>query len=181
MLPKTETKQVSAPTQQMEVDVFLARGFLGGSDFERYHLQGDLLWRECGAVDSAGKHKVAKSDDEGLARDPNLNIEERRVDTLTAEQRNTLQAAASRFVSQVQSSKVALPKPGSVFGLTSPGLAELKLEIGQQKTHVLTEVDALSNHTDGSAAAGYNFVATLRGIGPVICRAKSFFGIKRIE
>ena len=43
------TTTPGTPSQTgVELDLFTAKAFLGGSDYERYHLKDDVLWRECG-------------------------------------------------------------------------------------------------------------------------------------
>src|SRR5690348_3195856 len=75
----TDDRPAAAQTSgELKVDLFSARGFLGGSEYERYYLSGKVLWRECGSISPSAKAARAKSGgekiegDEVLSKDPQL-------------------------------------------------------------------------------------------------------------
>ncbi len=168
-------------SEPVEVDVFSARGFLGGSDYERYHLKGNVLWRECGNVNVGSVSKPTKeiAGDSVLEKDPNLNIEERRVETLSREQLNAIKSRAARLRHTLSTTPAAEPPPGSVFTLTDPGLFEMEVQIGSDKNRLVTSVDALTDQTSPNLKDAHSLFSTLRGVGPVICGSNTFFGIPR--
>jgi hypothetical protein len=165
----------------LKVDVFSARGFLGGSEYERYYLTGKLLWRECGSISPAAKKTAAHIEgDTVLSNDPQLHIQERRVEKLTTDQVRTLRSEIQDVLSSITpDDKQSTPPPGSVFSLADPGLFEMMLAVGEQKERIISSVDAVADNKSAVLEKVHQLFAKLRGIGPEICGAKTFYGIER--
>jgi hypothetical protein len=171
-------------SRDIEINVFAARGFLGGSDYERYHFADDVMWRECGGLSSPTKKDETKSSIDGddfLLPDPNLEIEERRVEYLTDKQAVHLRKLAKAFSQAIGKSKKKLPLPGSVYSLAKPGLFEIEVSYNGQKSRLLTSVDAVSSASKSPLTHAQTLFETLRGLGPVFCEAKTFYGIDRLQ
>ena len=167
----------------MKIDLFSARGFLGGSEYERYYLTGSLLWRECGSIEAQPKASAKKPELEGdkvLTSDPQLHIQERRVEKLTAKQADSIRAEAISVLAKIQAgAKHAEPPPGSVFSLGDPGLFELMVSVGDQKERLISSVDAVADRSSPTLETAYSLFSKLRGIGPEICGSDTFYGIER--
>lgn len=173
-----------APRGELALDLFAARGFLGGSDYERYHISGDVLWRECGKVQPNKRAASQKSPTEGdsiFREDPQLEITQRRIEHLSAEQLGALKLKSQELLTSIAATSPATPPPGSVFSLAAPGLLELSVTLGKNKERVVTSVDAVSEQETESLSGVYRLFAALRGIGPEICSARTFFGIGKSE
>lgn len=175
-------------SKSLTIDLFAARGFLGGSDYERYVLTEDVLWRECGQIQSSKQAAAKRSKDQPdmdgdkvFKRDPNLQIQERRVEVLSTSQRARLDELAAAFLQAAASAGSKQPAPGSVFSLSEPGLFELAVRRDDSKTRVVTSVDAVSDGSAESMAEAKDLYSAIRGIGPVICSSKSFFGVYRSD
>lgn len=174
------TPQAGVPRGELSLDLFAARGFLGGSDYERYHVTGDVLWRECGKVLSNKRDTSEKKPVEGdtiFREDPQLEIVQRRIEHLSPEQLGTLKLKAQELLSSISATSPQTPPPGSVFSLAAPGLLELTVGLGKSRERVVTSVDAVSEQESESLSGVHRLFATLRGIGPEICTARTFFGI----
>lgn len=165
----------SATVPKFAADLFVARGFLGGADYERYALKDTVLWRECGGVVSGKKSSAPTLEgDEALKRDPNLDLAERRVETLKEAERENLIGLARAVLKERSTS---LPQPGSVQAITGPGVFELSLTVDGTEERILTSVDAVSNSETRQLKAVKRFFSTLRSQGPTVCKAKTFFGM----
>ncbi len=184
------TAALAVPVKSdLKVDIFAARGFLDGSDYERYVLKGGALWRECGGVlqkdaratrsqaGATGKTKNAAV----FREDPNLSAVENRVESLNQEQLDGLTAYARDILDISEKQRLSLPLPGSVFSLTQPGVFELGVSMGQKSTRVVTSVDAVADREARIVAAerAHRLFRALRSIGPVICKSRTFFGVGR--
>jgi hypothetical protein len=166
----------------LQIDIFSGRGFLGGSDYERYYLSDDLLWRECGNVTTAPKGNMPPKPLEGdtvFPADPSLSILERRVDKISSEQQLKLKVKAAELFKIKVLSDVKEPLPGSVFSLSEPGTLEINIVFGSSKLNLLTSVDAVADKETPVLEKTNKLFSALRGIGPVICKAETFFGIAR--
>ena len=167
----------------LTLDVFSARGFLGGSDYERYYVTDSLVWRECGNIARAPE-KTARGHlegDEVLQEDPSLEIRQRRVENLSRAQQAMLKEKASALITSLDSNDVETPPPGSFFSLSDPGLFELSVKLGTRKKRVITSVDAVADKTSLQMQQAHELFALLRGVGPTICESPTFFGISRRE
>lgn len=173
----------NASGQAVTLDLFSARGFLGGSDYERYYLSDGLLWRECGSV-SRGKKGVAREarkklpGDSVLKDDPQLSLQERRVERLSADQAAALSKEVQELLSEAEQGP-SYPPPGSVFSLSDPGIFELLVRMGSSQQRVLTSVDAVADRSLPALASAHAVFEQLRGIGPEMCGARTFYGIAR--
>ncbi|MFN8389482.1 MAG: hypothetical protein U0136_04250 [Bdellovibrionota bacterium] len=179
--PENELDAV-AMNGPLKIDVFSARGFLGGSEYERYFLNGNLLWRECGSIDAASKAPPKKPEVEGdkvLSSDPQLHIQERRVEKLTAKQAEVLRSEALSVLGKIQSAKHSEPPPGSVFSLGDPGVFEMMVAVGDKKERLISSVDAVADRSSPTLENAYSLFSKLRGIGPEICGSDTFYGIQR--
>lgn len=198
----------SVPAGPLRLDIFSARGFLGGSDYERYVVDGDVLWRECGQVTSAKKGRTVPplEGDAVLSKDPQLTPGERRVEALTETEVAAIKRAVVRTFDAASTERDAgqdsgrsdtdpaaaspqkggqisladrLPPPGSIFSLVSPGVFELSASLGGQSGRFVTAVDAVAERETAALGEMNSLFATVRGIGPVICGSKTFFGVGR--
>lgn len=172
----------------LSIDVFSARGFLGGSEYERYFLSDGLLWRECGSVklpgNRAGERKrgVERSieGDEVFPRDTSLEISQRRVEKISADEEASLKMLASALGDVLAKGAAKRPPlPGSYFSLAEPGILELQVLLGEDKLRLVTSVDAIADGDSSVEKSSRALLERLRGIGPVICGAETFFGIGR--
>lgn len=179
-LTADEQRLVKTP---LTFDLFSARGFLGGSDYERYALSDGVLWRECGNVEKKGAAlaRPAVEGDTVLSNNPGLILQERRLELLSDEQALALRKMAEALIERRAATQNALPAPGSVHSLSGPGLFELKLNFGGNKQHIVTSVDVIAEESTGVFRAANEFFATIRGVGPVMCNAPTFYGISRNE
>ena len=173
---------------ELKVDLFSARGFLGGSEYERYYLSGKVLWRECGSISPSAKQAGAKSGiqksslegDEVLSKDPQLTIQERRVERLSADQVQAVRRGAFEVLTAAgKSAERHEPPPGSVFSLGSPGLFEMLVTIGEKKERVISSVDAVADKKSSTLEKAHELFSMLRGVGPEMCGARTFYGIER--
>ena len=163
------------------IELFVARSFLGGTEYERYMLAGGVLWRECGAI--AGKavgQALEKLDgDELLPRDASLQLKERRAEAVSTAQQLKLKIRAVELFKVAALSESETPLPGSFASLSDPGLFQLKVALGKEKQGVITSVDAVADKDSAVLQRVYELTAALRDIGPAICGAKTFYGIGR--
>lgn len=168
----------------LEIDVFSARGFLGGSDYERYHFKDDVLWRECGHIvtDKTDKARsAALAGDEYFKKYRDLALETRRVERVSAQANITLRHRTNEMLQALSENTRPQPPPGSVVSLAGPGVFELRITYGDKDQHVVTSVDALSGEQSPSLKGASNLFSLLRSIGPVICNQTTFFGIPRLN
>lgn len=169
-------------TRPLVIDIFSARGFLGGSAYERYYFTQGLLWRECGdlALESGNPKSVLRLEgDEVLAPDSALHIRQRRVEPLSREQESAIKKKTSSFLSSLTKNEVAPPLPGSYLSMKDPGLFEMNVELGTQKQRLVTSVDAVADKQTPALRKMNELVAAVRGVGPTICESSTFFGISK--
>lgn len=168
--------------RNLEIDIFLARGFLGGSEYERYFAKDGFLWRECGGLAEAPSPRSKSAELEGddvLEPDPGLLVKERRVERLSKSQASFLAEQALSFVDAARRSQHSLPLPGSVYSLSQPGLLELSVTIDGDMQRVVTSVDAVAEGETLELENALTLAEAVRGVGPMICEAKTFYGIAR--
>jgi len=174
--------ELPGKNEALKLDVFAARGFLGGSEYERYHLEDRVLWKECGSVSPAGRAKEQKKleGDEVLSKDPQLSIQERRVEKLDGDQMNAIRSKAWELLSErAQQGLHDEPPPGSVFALSAPGVFEMYAEFAAKKDRIISSVDAVADKSTSSLEKAHELFALLRGVGPEICGVRTFYGIER--
>ena len=168
--------------KNLEIDVFLARGFLGGSEYERYFAKDGFLWRECGRLTETPSPRTKRASLEGddvLLPDPGLEVKERRVERLSRSQAKFLAGYALDFVDSARESQKELPLPGSVYSLSQPGLLELVVSLEGADHRVVTSVDAVAEGESLELEGSRKLSEAIRGVGPVMCDAKTFYGIAR--
>lgn len=173
------TPVVTSTGEPVTLDIFSARGFLGGSDYERYYLEDGVLWRECGNItrgEPKGDKRPALDGDSVFKSKPNLNLLERRVERLSKSQAAKLNIIAEQLLADEEGK---IPAPGSAFSLSEPGIFELSISAGSKKKRIVTSVDAVADKSSSYLSAANSLFANLRSAGPVMCSAKTFFGIGR--
>ena len=176
-----------APTEprpadsKLEAEVFAARGFLGGTDYEQYKLASGVMWRECGAVLSkvARAKETAKEGESVFRPDNSLQPQERRVEELNLDELTLLTNRAFELSKAAKQSSQKLPAPGSLFSLAQPGLVEIAVTIDGKKERFISSVDAVAEGNTAVTKALNEFYGTLRSVGKPICNANSFYGIRR--
>lgn len=157
------------------VDIFAARGFLGGADYEQYKLSGGELWRECGHVPQPSTVKTGAT---GPTK-AGLSPVERRIDSPTRPELSELLNAAEAVLTESATKRERLPTPGGISSLVDPGVVELRISLdGKQRTFI-TSVDAMSDGGSPVAKSLRALFERVRGVGPVICKAPTFFGVRR--
>lgn len=170
-------------TPSVVVDIFSAKTFLTGSDYERFSLiDGEMLWRECGTVETEKSPRTSFSNMDGdniFPYDPTLQIEQRRVEALTSAQKEHFKNISAELLRLIEQNEKTVPPPGSIFSLREPGLFELAVSAQGQSQRVVTSVDALSNQQSPLLNHTRELYSLLRGVGPVMCEAKTFYGIGR--
>jgi hypothetical protein len=168
----------------LSIDVFSARGFLGGSEYEQYKMSEGLLWRECGAVRSkpGAASQGSQPGDQIFSPDPSLNPAERRVEDVQKSEQVTLEDSVNALLAEVNAAPGRKnPLPGGIFSLAEPGLFEMAVEVNGKKTRIVSSVDAVSEEENDTLVKAKELFSKLRAIGPVICNARTFFGIHRQE
>lgn len=177
-----EPETIDAQSGDLKIDLFSARGFLGGSEYERYYLTGNILWRECGSISAAGATKKVKLEgDQVLSRDPQLSIQERRVEKLSRDAVRAVRVHAAKVLEARKAKKIDEPPPGSVFSLKDPGLFEMLVQVGGAQDRIISSVDAVADKRTDTLDKANELFAILRGVGPEICGSKTFYGIGRQE
>ena len=99
----------------LEVNLFAARHFSGGSDYERYDLAKDMLWRECGNIAPPVKNPPKPRELEGdqvFPNDPNLTLLERRVENIDERSMIASKRRAAAVIENVHQANTRLPLPG---------------------------------------------------------------------
>lgn len=166
----------------LTIDSFSARAFLGGSDYERYYYTEGKLWRECGQVTSSyldqPQPKVVEGD-KVFPEDPSLSITKRRVEKISTEEELRLKARAAALVIAEATGEGKEPPPGSVFSLSEPGVLELNVSFGSKKVKLITSVDAVADKETPALQQANVLLSYMRGLGPIICDAETFYGIAR--
>jgi len=164
--PKPPPKEVV----KVELDIFAARGFLGGSDYEHYTLKDGLLWRECGSL------PLKKGVTESGAATKTLQVRQKRLESLTAaDQAPIIEALGVVKLDLDKAAIKALPPPQSVKSMSDGGLFELK----SGALELATTVDAVGDEKTKEAGKLRKLFERVRAVGPVICEAQTFFGIGR--
>jgi hypothetical protein len=155
---------------KIELDIFAARGFLGGSDYEHYTLKDGLLWRECGSI------PLKKNATETGTVPKTLQVRQKRLESLKGEDQAPIIEALMNLKNE--SSKEVLkqfPPPQSVKSMSDGGMFELK----SGNLQFITTVDAVGDAKPKPLDKVQKLFETVRGVGPVICEAQTFFGMGR--
>ncbi len=161
--------------EKVELDLFAARGFLGGSDYEHYTMKDGILWRECGAL---APKSAGGSTESG--KNAKLRVQQKRLESLTGEMQHPVIEALQALKKEATAEELSeLPKPESVRGIRDGGVMELQVDQGGKKLVVLTNMNALSEPKTKLLQATRALFEKVRGRGPLICDAQTFFGIGR--
>ncbi len=175
-------EQRKALQQELSIDVFTARGFLGGSEYERYYLGDSILWRECGNISSKRSSETPADSLEGdqfLKEDQNLKIRERRVEQMPERAEQNLKLMALKLIDREERDDSQTPPPGPFYSLADPGMIEIKIGLGSKHRILITSVDAVADKANAPLADMHTLFSVIRGVGPTICDSKTFFGISR--
>ena len=155
---------------------------MGKSEYERYRLDGDLLWRECGTIeknaeDIPNEGRVAVSQVGKVW----LLTKEKDAQVVSNDRLNTLREKISGVLQQFRTVDDApkLPSPEAYDRFAGAGLFELKVVDGDSQTIVLTSLDAVAERTPKPLTSVHELFAQLRGTESTSCRARDFFGIGR--
>ena len=163
----------------ISIDIFAGRGFLGGSSYERYYLEHKVLWRECGSVT---REDNAKSPDllPAFEYHPNLKLTNTGKEILTgAELQRIASTAIELFNSMSDKDKQDLPEPESLFSLANAGVFEVRISYDGREKSFTTSLDGINNGLLGNQKTARKLFTQIRGIGPVMCGSRTFFGIER--
>lgn len=179
--PPLSSEHAALLSEAVTIDIFSARGFLGGSDYERYYIDSDVVWRECGHIPDEARppqKNVHLEGDKYFSPMNELVIEQRRVEQLATPQGVALRKRVENVLTLLKTSNKT-PAPGSVKSLAGPGVFEMKIRYRGNKQIVLSSVDALSDEGSPLLKETKQLFSLVRGIGPVICEQATFFGIGR--
>jgi hypothetical protein len=101
------------------------------------------------------------------------------VEKISAEEEASLKMLASVLDDVLAKGAKRPPLPGSYYSLAEPGLLELQVLLDEDKLRLVTSVDAIADGDSAVEKSARALLERLRGIGPVICKAETFFGIGR--
>ena len=157
------------------MSLFVAKKFVSSVDYERYVLEANGLWMECGTIsDSPTQRQKRKLDigDSIFRSDPNLIAIQRSVKPLLPEELDKLQALAGSSVNVTST----LPKPGSLSSLNDSGILELSIESeSSEPVSLQTSVDALYS-SQKSVKSIKTLFTHMREISQWPCGHKHFGG-----
>lgn len=158
-----------------DIDLFAARGFLGGSDYEHYTLKDAMLWRECGSL----APKPGSSTPDAVKNGP-LKVQQKRLEALTADTQYPVIEALHALQTEATAEALAeLPKPESVRSIRDGGVFEVQAELGGKHLSILTNMNTFDEPKTKLLQATKLFFERIRGRGPLICNAQTFFGVGR--
>jgi len=174
-------REQKSSAQPLAIDIFVARTFLGGPDFERYHLRGGTLWSECGSIDLRSKKTGMNAKElpsrEVFPYDPNLVIKEKRQGDITQAESMTLKKEAEVLIQVLDEASERLPSPGTIASLSDSGIFELSFEIAGKKKKLITSVDDVADGNSPGLKQVKKLFTAVRPAGVKICREKTFFGM----
>ena len=181
-----EEQELNDSTQfnssSLTIDIFAAHGFLGGSSYERYYLENNKLWRECGELtENEDDSKDAKPSafPEVFAAHKSILPKDACFDTLTTKQLAAVARAVQSVKTTSSNTTAVREHPGSLFSLSSGGAFESKITLSGSPQSVSTTLTAVSNAESGRDQALNELYSLLRGVGREMCGSKIFFGIGR--
>lgn len=180
IMPQHWREQKSS-AQPLAIDIFVARNFLGGPDYERYQLRGNTLWSECGSIDVRSK-KTGMTAKELPSRDvfpydPNLVIKEKGQDDITNAKSIALKKEAAVLIQVLDEARERMPSPGTLASLSDSGIFQLSFEFAGEKKKLITSVDAVADGDSPVLKQVKKLFTALRPVGVKICGEKTFFGI----
>ncbi|MBL7662890.1 hypothetical protein JNK13_09090 [bacterium] len=144
---------------QTEIEVFMARGYMGGSNYEKLHLKNGILWAECGEIDRK-KVETAPAE-ETIVKLTASNSAEAATQT----------AALWGFKDSFQT----FPQAGSAFSFTGPGILEVKNLTANSSFK--TSVDSVANEDFKASKPLLRLINILRREAKLNCTSKSFYGL----
>ncbi len=174
-----ETKSNYVSGNPLTIDIFAARGFLTGTNYERYYFDDNILWRECGDVT---KEDNQKSDVllPAFAFHPNLKLENTGKELLNAEEfRKISNTAVNLFDVMSEENITNLPPPESLSSLSNAGVFEIRINYNGKERAFTTSLDGINEGKLGVQRMTRTLFTLIRGVGPVICGSQTFFGIER--
>ncbi|MDR2337572.1 MAG: hypothetical protein LBE20_02855 [Deltaproteobacteria bacterium] len=174
-----DSKSNFAAGQQIAIDVFAGRGFLSGTSYERYYLDNNVLWRECGNVT---REDNKKSPDmlPAFAYHPNLKLTNTGKEILTDKEFDKIANVAVELFNDISTrDKEDLPEPESLFSLSNAGVFEIRITYNGNDKSLVTSLDGINEGKLIRQKTARNLFTLIRGVGPVICSSQTFFGIER--
>ena len=75
--------------------------------------------------------------------------------------------------------KQDLPAPESLFSLANAGVFEVRISYNGKDKSLTTSLDGINNGLLGNQKAARKLFTQMRGVGPVMCGSRTFFGIER--
>ena len=164
---------------QISIDIFAGRGFLGGSSYERYYLDGNTLWRECGNVtreDNVKSSEILSA----FTYHPNLKLVNTGQEILTDSEFKKIASVASELFSSISDKgKAGLPGPESLFSMANAGVFEIRISYNGEERSFVTSLDGINSGLFGTQVTARRLFTQIRGVGPVMCASRTFFGIER--
>ena len=153
--------EISDELPSSKVEIFAARGQLGGTLYEKYVLSGDSLWRECGS----------------LAKKPTVTINplETQADLVDPKTLKKLRNSLAKVPASEKSNP--LPPPDSPFGIATAGAFEMTIAEGDNIRKFTTSVDAVSGAKSPQLKFMNRMFILLRSVGQPICGGGTFFGM----
>ena len=178
-----EKEQAISPhqfnTSSMTIDIYAGHGFLGGSSYERYYLENNKLWRECGALSEDETEAKPSAFAEVFAAHPSIQPKDASFETLTPKQLTDI-ARAMQALKTVANSNVITPQQaGSLFSLSSGGAFEMKFSLNGGASTISSSLSAISNAESPRDKAANELFMVVRGVGREMCSSKIFFGVGR--
>lgn len=160
------------------VELFLVRGFLGGTDYERFSLKGDGMWYECGEVSDLPQTEIQPmTADKYLPQNARLKASQREIAKLDDQRASAIAAQIKQLLAADFDGKL-LP-PGSILGLAGAGLIELRIVSAESVKTITASVDEVSEGSGKELELLRTFIQYVRGSGGVLCGHETFYAIKR--
>lgn len=177
--PMSQNENAPLAPEDLRIDIFLARGRMGGNDYERHVLVGSTLLQECGTLERP-------TEDEILNEDPLLGLhtkvkkKEMRAVDISSEERLALRKSAGMLL-RARKQLTNLPPPGKILSLLTPGLVDVRLYSQGHNDRLITSVDKLTEDARRGSGptlkATYKIVSQLRGLGKTLCGNEVFYGV----
>ncbi|MCC6931668.1 MAG: hypothetical protein IT292_00230 [Deltaproteobacteria bacterium] len=161
----------------ISVDIFAAHGFLGGSSYERYYLENNKLWRECGSLDDEQTETKPSAFPDVFLMHPTIVPKDASFETLSNDLLGRISAALVPLQSYPAKNPKKTDKAGSLFSLSGGGVFELSYSQNSKKFKISTSLSAISNAETVDNRNVNELFSLIRGIGPDICGSKIFFGV----
>lgn len=168
----------AAENNNVVIELFLVRGFLGGTDYERFYLKDDAMWYECGEISDLPKLEFQPiTADKYLPQNARMEVSQRLVAKLN-DQRLSEVASQVKQIQSIDFEGKLLP-PGSILGLSGAGLVELRIKSADTVKTVTASIDELSEGSGIELEQLRSFIQYVRGSGEVLCGHETFYAIKR--